>query len=88
MMNQQIQPLAPPRVMLPSKGFARLWQIIGDPSRDALPVIPVSKAEFWRGVESGAFPKPIKLSPRVTVWKAEDVWDLYEKLSENREVSV
>lgn len=87
-MNKTIELSVSPRVMLPSKGFARLWQVIGDPSRNALPVIPVSKAEWFRGVSAGTFPKPIKLSPRVTVWKAEEIWDLYEKLSENREVSV
>jgi prophage regulatory protein len=33
----------------------------------------ISKNTIWRLVRKGEFPKPIKLSEKVTVWKAEDV---------------
>ena len=28
---------------------------------------------WWAGVKKGIFPKPIKLSPRVTVWLETDI---------------
>jgi predicted DNA-binding transcriptional regulator AlpA len=33
----------------------------------------VSRTTVWRMAKSGRLPKPIKLSSRVTVWKAEEV---------------
>jgi prophage regulatory protein len=35
--------------------------------------IPVSKSTWWAGVRCGRYPKPIKLSPRITVWKETDI---------------
>lgn len=50
---------------IPEIGFLRL--------PDVLKVFPVSRAAFWAGVKSGKYPKPVKLSPRCTAWKAEDI---------------
>ena len=54
----------------------RLKQIIGDESATPPipPLIPVKKSCWWKGVKEGRFPKPIKLSPRVTVWKETDIY--------------
>ncbi|MBR0704560.1 AlpA family phage regulatory protein [Bradyrhizobium diazoefficiens] len=35
--------------------------------------IPVSKSTWWAGVKSGRFPKPVKLGPRITAWRAEEI---------------
>lgn len=60
---------------LPETGFLRLPQIIGD--KKAVPptigLIPICKSTWWNGVASGRYPKPVKLSPRVTVWRVEDI---------------
>jgi predicted DNA-binding transcriptional regulator AlpA len=40
--------------------------------------IPVSKSTWWAGVRDGRFPKPMKISPRVTVWRVEDIRALIE----------
>lgn len=40
--------------------------------------IPVSKSTWWQGVKEGRFPKPQKLGPRTTVWKAEDIRALFD----------
>ncbi|HEX2552503.1 MAG TPA: AlpA family phage regulatory protein [Microvirga sp.] len=40
--------------------------------------IPVCKSTWWAGVKSGRFPKPIKLGPRITVWRAEDIWRILD----------
>ena len=61
--------------VLPETGFLRLPQIIGDPSSEPpIPaLIPVSKSTWWLGVKTGRFPKPLKLGPRTTVWRVEDI---------------
>jgi len=63
------------RVFLPETGFLRISQIIGNPRSDppTPAIIPVSRSQWWLGVKSGLYPKPIKLSPRCTAWRAEDL---------------
>lgn len=63
---------------LPTTGFLRLSQIVGDKTcTPPLPgLIPVCKSAWWSGVRTGRFPQPIKLSPRVTVWRVEDIREL------------
>jgi hypothetical protein len=58
---------------LPETGFLRLNQIVGDAKRGHPPIIPVKKTSWWQGVKSGRFPKPIKLGPKTTVWRVEDI---------------
>lgn len=62
-------------VKLPETGFLRLPQIIGDPkAKPPIPaIIPVKKSCWWDGIKSGRFPKPVKLSRRVTAWRVEDI---------------
>ena len=66
---------------LPETGYLRLPQIIGNPKADPpIPaIIPVSKSTWWQGCSSGLYPKPIKLSPRVTVWSIESIRELIKK---------
>ena len=59
---------------LPTKGFLRLSQILG-PSGP----IPVSKSTWWAGVKTGRYPQPIKLGPRITAWRVEDIDALIEE---------
>jgi len=61
---------------LPETGFLRLYQIVGDIKRGIPALLPISKSAWWAGVASGQFPKPIKLSPGITVWRVEDIRDL------------
>jgi predicted DNA-binding transcriptional regulator AlpA len=60
---------------LPETGFLRVNQIIGNPkATPPVPaIIPVSKSTWWAGVKSGLFPSPVKLGPRVTAWRVEDI---------------
>lgn len=70
---------------LPTTGFLRLPKIIGDPEADPPiePIIPVSKSTWWAGVKSGRYPKPVKLGPRVTAWRVEDILALIERMTDN-----
>jgi predicted DNA-binding transcriptional regulator AlpA len=58
-------PIPSPRLCLPETGFLRQTQV--------LQFVPISKSTLWRRIEAKTFPQPVKLSPRVTVWRAEDI---------------
>jgi prophage regulatory protein len=58
---------------LPEHGLVRLTQII----RPRGP-LPIGKSTWWAGVKDGRFPKPVKLSSRVTAWRVEDIRQLLE----------
>lgn len=68
---------------LPQTGYLRLPQIIGNPkATPPIPaLIPVSKSTWWEGVKSGRYPKPVKLSPRTTAWRVEDIRALIERMA-------
>lgn len=55
-------------------------------SRPAIqPLIPVGKSVWWDGVKTGRYPQPLKISPRVTVWRAEDIRALIEDAGKGNE---
>lgn len=62
------------RDTLPDTGFVRLSSILAPRGP-----IPVSKSTWWAGIKTGRFPKPVKLGPRITAWRVEDVRRLIEK---------
>ena len=62
---------------LPVIGFLRLPQV--------LEIIPVSKSAWWQGCKDGRFPKPVKLGPKTTAWRAEDITDLIKKIGSSCE---
>jgi prophage regulatory protein len=66
---------------LPETGYLRLSQIVGNPKADPPipPIIPVSKSHWWAGVKSGLYPRPLKLGPRITVWRVEDIRELISR---------
>jgi len=53
-------------------GFLRLNQV--------LQIIPVSKSAWWGGCKTGRFPAPVKLGPKTTAWKKEDIIKLSDTL--------
>lgn len=40
--------------------------------------LPIAASTWWAGVATGRFPKPVKLGPRITAWRAEDIQKLIE----------
>lgn len=54
---------------LPDSAYMREAQLVQSPKRpDSTAPLPFSAATLWRKVKAGTFPKPIKLSKRVTAW--------------------
>ena len=69
---------------IPETGFLRLSQILGNPKSNppTPPIIPISKSGWWQGVSSGRYPAPLKLSPKVTVWRVEDIREMIARLGD------
>ncbi len=49
----------------PEVGFLRLPEVLA--------IYPISRSAWWAGVKAGKYPKPVKLSPRCTAWRCEDI---------------
>lgn len=41
--------------------------------------LDISPSSVWRLVQQGVLPKPIKLTPRTTVWRASEIDESIEK---------
>jgi len=57
---------------LPQEGFVRLPQV--------LHVLGIGKTSFWDGVKAGRYPAPVKLAPRTTAWRVEDIRQLISSI--------
>ncbi len=64
--------MAQKNLNLPAQGFIRLAMILS--------LIPISKSAWWEGCRTGRFPAPVKLGPRTTAWRVEDIRDLIDRL--------
>ena len=74
-MKKQVQ------IPVPSTGFLRLPQIIGNKKTDPPTpgLIPVARSTWHAGVRDGRFPKPYKgFGPRISVWRVEDIMALID----------
>lgn len=59
-------------------GFLRVSQILGNKKKGLNPLIPISRSSWYEGVRTGRYPKPIKLGPRTSVWRASEILALLE----------
>ena len=74
-------PAAPPAPVtavfdrLPDSAWLREAQLVRSPNNpdSAIAPLPFSAPTLWRMVKLGKFPKPTKLSTRVTAWQAGQV---------------
>ena len=62
---------------IPASGFLRLPQILA--------IFPISKSAWWDGCRTGRYPKPVKLGPRTTVWRAEDIAALVQRIGSQQD---
>lgn len=58
----------PQSTALPQEGFVRLPTVLAN--------FPISKSGFYAGIKNGIYPKGVKLGPRLTAWKVEDIRQL------------
>lgn len=57
---------------LPDEGYVREAQLVQSAKLPSAP-IPFSAPTLWRKVKAGTFPKPVKLSARITAWRVADI---------------
>ena len=57
--------------------FMRLSQV--------LEVFPISRAKFYKGIQTGEYPKPIKHG-RMSLWRTADIQNLIQKVEESGNV--
>ena len=58
--NTQLHPIA-----LPQEGFARQPAVLA--------VSGMAASTMWAQIKEGRFPAPVKLGPRITAWRVEDI---------------
>lgn len=59
---------------LPIAGYVRLANILAPRGP-----LPISKSSWWEGVRAQRYPQPIKLGPRITAWRCEDIRALVQQ---------
>lgn len=60
-------------IILPETGFVRLPEV--------LKVFPVSKSTWWAGVKDGRYPQSVKLGPKISAWRVQDIRGLIENVN-------
>lgn len=58
---------------VPESGYIRLPEV--------LHILPVCKATFYKGIRSGIYPAPTKISERCSAWKIEEIRQLFSKMT-------
>ena len=51
---------------LSDNAFVRITQIVG-------PLVPCSRSTWWRYVQAGKAPLPVKLGPGITAWRVGEL---------------
>jgi predicted DNA-binding transcriptional regulator AlpA len=67
---------------LPETGYLRLPQILGNPKKNIPALIPISKSAWYASIKSGRAPQGVKLGPRTTAWRVEDIRALIASTSQ------
>jgi prophage regulatory protein len=68
---------------LPEVGYVRLCQIIGNKKSNPpiQGILPISRSTWYEGVKSGRYPQPVKLGPKMSLYKVEDIRELISRLN-------
>ena len=71
---------APVELLLPTVGWLRLKDVLGDPNADPpiRPLVPVGKTAWYNGMERGWYPPPHRFGRGVAFWSASDIRRLVE----------
>ncbi|WP_198013920.1 helix-turn-helix transcriptional regulator [Desulforegula conservatrix] len=65
--------------------YMTIHMILGNPNKGIPAVIPVSRRKWLKGVESGIYPKPVRVSSRSLAWKAKDIERLVKELEDGHD---
>jgi len=50
-------------------------------------MLGIGVSTVWHWTKIGRLPKPVKLAPRVTVWREEDVLEAIERIAHEQEAA-
>lgn len=56
-------------------GYLRLPQV--------LEIIPVSRSTWYRGIKSGIYPEPHRISTRSSAWRIHEIQDCLDRLNDH-----
>ncbi len=59
---------------MPQEGFIRQPVV--------LKVLGISQSTLWRKIKAGVYPRPVKLSPRLSAWRVKDIRALINRYDE------
>ena len=65
---------------VPAIEFVRLPAIIGSPPGTG--PVPVSRATWYAWIRKGYAPAPVKIGPRASAWRAEEIRAFVERLND------
>ena len=54
----------------------RLSDLIPPKNSSKKRILPISRSSWYKGISEGRYPKPIRLGPRISVWKESDIQKL------------
>jgi predicted DNA-binding transcriptional regulator AlpA len=54
----------------------RVFHIVTTPRHQG--ILPISRGAWWRGVNNGTYPAPLRLGAKMVAWKREDVLKICE----------
>ncbi len=63
------------KVVMPEEGFVRMPTV--------LKVLGISRTALYNGIARGDYPKPMRLGPRMSVWKVEEIRKLIARVGKN-----
>ncbi|MEO5913314.1 MAG: AlpA family phage regulatory protein [Luteolibacter sp.] len=58
-----------------AEGYLRINQVLA--------IIPISRSTLYRGIKTGIYPKPVKISQRVSGWRISDIRRCMEAFDES-----
>ena len=72
---------------LPETGYVRLPQLIGNlKANPPIPgIIPISKSTLYSWIKNKRFPGQVKIGPRTSAWKIEDLREFISRGNNNAE---
>lgn len=60
---------------LPQEGFLRIKDLCDYSGKNGTRkgILSISRSTFLKGIKDGRFPRPVKLGPRTTAWRTQDI---------------
>lgn len=77
--NRKAEQAARAAGVFDAKGNPKYPRLPTTPRPAITPIIPVCASTWWCGVQSGRYPSPIKLGPKTTAWRVEDIRKLLDE---------